>query len=246
MSENRGKPLNTLKIAITAAFTALVFVGTFFFQINLPLSKGYFNLGEAVIYVTALSFGPWIAAFAGGIGSLFSDVMAGYTVFAPWTLVIKGLEGLVVGLLFEKFKKIEKQLKTSSPKETLTLLVFGFVSSASIVIFGNAFYPDGMVIWIVFSAIMLLAIILAVYYVKVDLYKMTFSIIIGMIVMIMGYFLSEGFVIVGWVGALSEIPVNILQCLVGLYLAVPIYQALIKSKVLEMVAIYPRKREQAE
>lgn len=247
MNMHPSKPLNPLLIAITATFTALVFVTTFSFQVSLPISKGYFNLGEVVIYVTALSFGPWVATFAGGVGSMLSDVASGYPSFAPWTLLIKALEGFLVGMLFRRFKRKGTQMEVASPKETVLLLVFGFVSSAMIVIFGMAFYSEDPVwIWLIFSMIMLVAIILAVYYVKVDMYKITISILVGMLVMVAGYFLSEWLVIVGLVGALSEIPLNILQCLVGMYLAIPIYQALFKSKILEMVSIYPKKQEKSE
>ncbi|HME50981.1 MAG TPA: ECF transporter S component [Candidatus Lokiarchaeia archaeon] len=241
MNPHREKPLNPLLIAVTAAFTALVFVATFSFRIPLPISGGYFNLGDVVIFVTALSFGPWIGAFAGGVGSMLSD-MIGYPIYAPWTLIIKGMEGLIVGLLYMKFNQKATQFKTATVKETVSLLVFGFISSGSIVIFGMTFYSGELVIWVVFSIIMLLAIIVAVYYVKVDLYKITISILAGMFVMVVGYFLAEWFILFD-TGALSEIPANILQCLVGLYLAIPIYQALFKSKILEMVSIYPRKRE---
>jgi uncharacterized membrane protein len=177
MNTHRDKPLNPLLIAITAAFTALVFVATFSFRIPLPISGGYFNLGDVVIYVTALSFGPWIAAFAGGVGSMLSDII-GYPIYAPWTLLIKGMEGLIVGLLFTKFNRKGTQFSTSTPKETVSLLVFGFISSASIVIFGMAFYPGELVLWLVFSVIMLLVIIVAIYYVKVDMYKITISILL--------------------------------------------------------------------
>jgi len=252
MDEQDSKPLNTLKIAITSIFTALVFVATFLTQINLPISGGYFNLGEVVIYVTALSFGPWIAAFAGGVGSMLSD-MIGYPMYAPWTLLIKATEGFVVGLIFTKLKQKGTQFRQATPKEMLSLLVFGFISSGSLLIFGMAFYPDGLIIWLVFSAIMLIAIIFAVYYIKVDMYKITMSVLVGMIIMVIGYFFSEWLIIYGVGGTviglekgLSEIPANILQCLVGMYLAIPIYQALFKSKILEIVAMYPKKREIAE
>jgi uncharacterized membrane protein len=42
---------------------------------------------------------------AGGLGSALADVISGYAVWAPWTLVIKGLEGLIAGLIgFSAFR----------------------------------------------------------------------------------------------------------------------------------------------
>jgi uncharacterized membrane protein len=81
-----------LLIALTAAVTMAV-------RIPVPRTGGYINLGDAVVYVTALLFGPVYGLVAGGIGSSLADFLGGYGVYAPFTLVIKALEGLVVGSL---------------------------------------------------------------------------------------------------------------------------------------------------
>jgi len=84
---------------VTAVFTALVFLSTYLFQIPIPATQGYFNLGDIMIFITALTFGSRVGGFAGGIGSALSDALAGFGTFAPFTLVIKGLEGYVAGLI---------------------------------------------------------------------------------------------------------------------------------------------------
>jgi uncharacterized membrane protein len=76
--------------------TAVVFVITRSFVLPIPQTKGFFNLGEAGIYVAALLFGPVAGAVAGGLGSALADLSLGYTQYAPFTLVIKGIEGAVV------------------------------------------------------------------------------------------------------------------------------------------------------
>jgi uncharacterized membrane protein len=68
-------------------------------RIPVPRTGGYINMGDAVIYVTALLFGRTYGAVAGGVGSALADFLGGYAVFAPFTLVIKGLEGLIVGAI---------------------------------------------------------------------------------------------------------------------------------------------------
>jgi uncharacterized membrane protein len=52
-----------------------------------------------MIFISALTFGPTVGGFAGGIGSFLSDAFAGFGTFAPFTLIIKGLEGYVAGLI---------------------------------------------------------------------------------------------------------------------------------------------------
>lgn len=86
-------------LAAAAVFIALTFVVTRYTVIPIPATKGYFNLGEVVIYIAALVFGPVVGALAGGVGSGLADLAGGYQQFAPFTLVIKGIEGLVVGRL---------------------------------------------------------------------------------------------------------------------------------------------------
>ncbi len=85
-------------IAAAAVFIALTFVVTRYTVIPIPATKGYFNLGEVVIYIAALVFGPLVGAIAGGLGAGLADLIAAPQ-FAPFTLVIKGAEGFIVGRL---------------------------------------------------------------------------------------------------------------------------------------------------
>lgn len=56
----------TLKLAIATVFAALVCIATIAFTVSVPATSGYFNIGETIIYVAALLFGPFVGAFAGG------------------------------------------------------------------------------------------------------------------------------------------------------------------------------------
>lgn len=85
--------------ALLSVTTALVFLSTFLFQLPIPATGGYFNFGDIMIFITAIAFGPQVGGFAGGIGSALSDLLGGFGVFAPFTLIIKGAEGLTVGLI---------------------------------------------------------------------------------------------------------------------------------------------------
>lgn len=85
-------------VAAAAVFIALTFVVTRYTVIPIPATKGFFNLGEVVIYIAALVFGPLVGVLAGGLGSSLADLVAAPQ-FAPFTLVIKGIEGYVVGRL---------------------------------------------------------------------------------------------------------------------------------------------------
>ncbi len=95
----------TIKLALATVFAALVFVVTSQIPpIAIPATSGYFNFGETIIYVAALVAGPLVGALAGGIGASLADIYLGFAVFAPGTLVIKGIEGAIVGFLNSKLR----------------------------------------------------------------------------------------------------------------------------------------------
>jgi len=111
-----------LTIAAASVFAALVFVATYLFAIYIPATGGYFNLGETIIYIAALIFGPLSGSLAGGVGAMIADIMLGYAPFAPGTLAIKGLEGFIVGFLY---KKLKKHIANSSLSATIAIVVGG-------------------------------------------------------------------------------------------------------------------------
>jgi len=93
------------KLVYIALMTALIAVGTMVIQIPTPYTKGYINIGDSFIFLSATILGPFAGFVSGGIGSALSDLLSGYALWAPWTLVIKGLEGLIVAVLLKKEDK---------------------------------------------------------------------------------------------------------------------------------------------
>jgi len=89
-----------IQLSLMAVMSALVTVGTLIVQIPNGMG-GYFNVGDVMIFITALTFNPIIGGLAGGLGSAIAD-MIGYPLFALPTLVIKGFEGLIAGLIANK------------------------------------------------------------------------------------------------------------------------------------------------
>ncbi|MBA1335436.1 MAG: Substrate-specific component PdxU2 of predicted pyridoxin-related ECF transporter [Firmicutes bacterium] len=103
---------NTQKLVIAALLTALVTVATMAFQVPIPATKGYINLGDTVIFIAALLLGPKYGALAGGVGSALADLLSPYAAWAPFTLVIKGIEGFIVGYILYKAFSGESNLKS--------------------------------------------------------------------------------------------------------------------------------------
>ena len=90
-----------VRISILVVFSALVTVATLLIRIPTPIVGGYFNLGDVMIFVSALTFGPIIGGVAGGFGSAIADII-GYPLFAIPTLIIKGIEGFIAGFTRNK------------------------------------------------------------------------------------------------------------------------------------------------
>ncbi len=87
------------RIASIAVLAALTTVLTKLVQVPLP-ARGYINLGDVAIVFTAVALGPFSGAFAGGLGTALADLLSGpYAFWAPISLVVHGLQGLLVGLI---------------------------------------------------------------------------------------------------------------------------------------------------
>ena len=95
------------RMVLTAMFAALCCVATVL--IRVPTLSGYTNLGDAFVLLGSFILGPWYGALAGGIGSGFADLLAGYGYYIPGSVLIKGaaawMAGSLLGVFFRKGKK---------------------------------------------------------------------------------------------------------------------------------------------
>lgn len=93
-------------LTITALGTALVYVFTAFINVRLPIAAagGLIHLGNVPLFIFAILFGKKTGAIAGGVGMGLFDLLSGWTLWAPFTFVIVGLMGFVVGWITEKKK----------------------------------------------------------------------------------------------------------------------------------------------
>lgn len=87
------------RIASLAILTALTAVFTYMVRIPIARTGGYLNLGDVIVYFTAFTFGPVSALIAGGVGTAITDLISGYSQWAPISLLAHGLQGLAAGLI---------------------------------------------------------------------------------------------------------------------------------------------------
>ena len=161
----------TKRIVISALFAALTCVATMIIQIPTPM-KGYLNLGDCIVLLSAWCLPNPYGIVAAGLGSAMADVLSSYSVYAPATFIIKGLMAFVtfygVKLMGEKIGKLPSRIISGAVAE---------------------------------------------------------------IIMILGYFVYEGFLKGEFISPMLGIPGNALQGVAGLVLGVILITLLEKSKI---------------
>lgn len=98
------------RITILGLTAALVTVATMIIQI--PIPSGYIHAGDTIIIFTAVFFGPFYGAVAGGIGSMLADLLSSYAVWALPTLIVKSVMGFIIGRLCYKPEGVVINMQT--------------------------------------------------------------------------------------------------------------------------------------
>lgn len=104
MSSMQGHSLSkthvkTFDLIVTAMLIGLVFSATAFINIKLPIAAngGLVHLGTAMLFIVSILFGPKKGAIAGAVGMGVFDLVGGWLIWAPITIVARGLQGFIVG-----------------------------------------------------------------------------------------------------------------------------------------------------
>jgi uncharacterized membrane protein len=119
--------MNARDLALVALFMALVAVATMIVRVPIPQTNGYMNLGDSMVLLSGIFFGPSLGFMAGGIGSALADILGGYPQWALWTLVIKGVEAMLMGFAV-------RAAKIEITRITLSIVLCFIVSTAWMVL----------------------------------------------------------------------------------------------------------------
>ena len=94
------RSIRTEQIVFSGLFIAIVFVATYFIQIpTTGISGGLIHLGNIAMFSIALKYGKKYGALSGGIGMMLFDLFSAWFVWAPATLIVRGIMGYVIGLV---------------------------------------------------------------------------------------------------------------------------------------------------
>ncbi len=95
--ENRISSIKTIDIVQISLMAAITFIATS--VIHIPTFMGVLHLGDSMIFLSAILFGRKKAAISSAVGMCLFDLLNGYTMWAPFTLIIKGTMGYIAGTI---------------------------------------------------------------------------------------------------------------------------------------------------
>lgn len=155
----------TFDLIITSMLASLVFVATLLLNIKLPIAAngGLIHLGTAMLFIVSILFGPKKGAIAGAVGMGLFDIFGGWALWAPITIITRGLQGYLIG-----------KIAWSNGRK------------------GTSFSFN------------LLAMILSIP------------------VTVAGYYIGESILYHSWIIPLASIPGDLVQCAVGIAVAIPV------------------------
>ena len=127
-------------LTVTAIGIALVYVFTWLINIRLPFAPqgGLIHLGNVPLFIFAILFGKKTGAIAGGVGMGLFDLLSGWTAWAPFTLIIVGIMGFVMGWMTEH--------KKTYPRIILAMIIVSAIKIvgyylAEVILYGNWMAP---------------------------------------------------------------------------------------------------------
>lgn len=103
---------NIKEIAVSGLLIAMVFIATMFINIRLPISinGGLIHLGNVILFTVSIVFGRKKGAIAGAFGMGLFDILSGWAAWAPFTFVIRGVMGFLIGSIANSKGKDGKSL----------------------------------------------------------------------------------------------------------------------------------------
>jgi uncharacterized membrane protein len=240
------------KIIMTGVMMAIIAISTMIIAIPVPFTNGYIHLGDSMIFLSVLIFGWRYGAIAAGVGSALADLFLGYVHWAPWTLCVKGIMALLMGLMIEKSMKNRRNVVVSIAAISAFWVAFHFAVNW-IIRYEATHNPAnllsdeivdvsalGAFLQSMQSQLMLVALLIPVFLIVIALvlkkkenYTIPIWEILGMTLaglwMVFGYYIAGGILYGNFAVSAFSIPMNVLQFILGFLVAALITAALSKT-----------------
>lgn len=171
---------------------------------------------------------------------MLADVLTGFYIYAPATLVVKGAEGFVVGWLSQRVwsKSYKSKNKRVSVLAGFAVGAFCLAMGIYLAVMGiggvvltvlNVELTAELTIWATLSFGAATIVAYVIYRSGLRGLILALSMLAGGSIMVTGYFLYEQLVL--GVLAIYEVPFNIMQCLIGIAIAFPVSSVVRKAMI---------------
>lgn len=132
----------TRDMAFTGMLIALVFATTRFINIPMPANGGLVHIGDIMLFTVTIVFGRKKGAIAGAFGMGIFDLLSPYAVWAPFTFVIRGVMGLIIGsVAYSRGKNGENVILNIVGILIASVWMIGGYYAAEGIIYGNWIAP---------------------------------------------------------------------------------------------------------
>ena len=121
-SQNNTRHHLTL-MCLSGLFSALVFVVTAY--LHIPTYNGYVHFGDGFIFLSACILPMPYSLLVGAVGALLADLLTGYAIWAPGSVIIKTLIALLFTCKSEKILSVRNILMIL-PSAFITILGYYF------------------------------------------------------------------------------------------------------------------------
>jgi len=125
------KRTNLPAMVLTGLLTALVFLSGSIVKIP-TFGGGYVHIGDCMVMVSAALLGKKKGAFAAGAGMTLVDVLGGYPLWAPFTLVIKAAMAFFAALILERLGKRSVPAFLAAFSVAGVAMVFGYFFAGAV------------------------------------------------------------------------------------------------------------------
>ncbi|NLY70675.1 MAG: ECF transporter S component [Clostridiales bacterium] len=242
----------TNRIILTGLMLAITTIATMVIAIPVPFTSGYIHLGDSMIFLSVLLLGWRYGAIAAGVGSALADLFLGYVHWLPWTLGIKAIMAILMGIVIEKCVGNKRNTLIASLVTAVFWLIFHF-SVKRIIEYESTHNPAALLseevqdlsalgsflntvqsqLMIVALAIPIFLIIISFVIRKREHFVIPISEILGMTLsglwMVFAYYIAAGLIYGNFAVSAFSIPMNMLQFIMGFLVASLITAALSKT-----------------
>ncbi|MFA9399141.1 MAG: ECF transporter S component [Clostridiaceae bacterium] len=97
LKENNIVKDNTMDIVEIGLMAAVIFLVTYLFHV--PSNFGTIHLGDSMVLLSVIMMKKRKAVYASAIGMTLFDVLSGYIIWSPFTLIIKALMAYIAATI---------------------------------------------------------------------------------------------------------------------------------------------------